>query len=315
VLPAHPALLRAINMEQASRLISSIGNVPEFFQQQYDKDQPKSAESFLSPDELLHLQADLRTLHAKISLTDEDIAHVVRMATVKTLSNGAVIMREGDTSQFLIWILKGQVSVHSHAKGHLCTIDSGFVGHHSHIYNKQRSATIIASGGVVVYVQLSLPHNGVVYVWQLRPLAYFDFMVRFDDTKELQSVELDAMMRASTAIAASLEKEAREVSLNLQSSEIASEGAHQASHEELQVDLLWGTEIFPLSHFAVSNNFFAAFPSRSPAHDNVFARFSRATCLCPAISSLASSRPLANLHMTAVLMRVQSWFYLLCRCN
>jgi hypothetical protein len=94
VLPAHPALLRAINMEQASRLISSIGNVPEFFQQQYDKDQPKSAESFLSPDELLHLQADLRTLHAKISLTDEDIAHVVRMATVKTLSNGAVIMRE-----------------------------------------------------------------------------------------------------------------------------------------------------------------------------------------------------------------------------
>jgi hypothetical protein len=140
-------------------------------------------------------------------------------------------------------------------------------------------------------------------------------MVRFDDTKELQSVELDAMMRASTAIAASLEKEAREVSLNLQSSEIASEGAHQASHEELQVDLLWGTEIFPLSHFAVSNNFFAAFPSRSPAHDNVFARFSRATCLCPAISSLASSRPLANLHMTAVLMRVQSWFYLLCRCN
>jgi hypothetical protein len=39
-----------------------------------------------------------------------------------------VIMREGDTSQLLIWILKGQVSVHSHAKGHLCTIDSGFVG-------------------------------------------------------------------------------------------------------------------------------------------------------------------------------------------
>jgi hypothetical protein len=120
-------------------------------------------DSHLTADVFLRVQTALRTLHAKLSLTEEDIALAIRRATVKTVSNGSIIMREGELSQFIIWILSGQVSVHRHDKGLLCTLDSGFVGHHSYIYNRPRSATVMASRGDVTYIQLTVPRDGVVY--------------------------------------------------------------------------------------------------------------------------------------------------------
>ena len=105
----------------------------------------------------------MRTLHAKLSLTEEYIALAIRRATVKTVSNGSIIMREGELSQFIIWILSGQVSVHRHEKGLLCTLDSGFVGHHSYIYDRPRSATVMASRGDATYIQLTVPRGGVLY--------------------------------------------------------------------------------------------------------------------------------------------------------
>jgi hypothetical protein len=123
----------------------------------------QAADSQLSADAFLRVQTALRTLHAKLSLTEEDIALAIRRATVKTVSNGSIIMREGELSQFIIWILSGQVSVYRHDKGLLCTLDSGFVGHHSYIYDRPRSATVMASRGDVTYIQLTVPRDGVVY--------------------------------------------------------------------------------------------------------------------------------------------------------
>ena len=123
-------------------------------------------DSRMTEDDSLRVQAGLRTLHAKLTLSEEDIAEAMRRATVKTISNGEVIMREGDMSQFIVWIRSGQVAVQRHDRGLLCTLGSGFVGHHSYIYDKPRSATVIASGGPVSYIQLAVPRDGVVCVSQ-----------------------------------------------------------------------------------------------------------------------------------------------------
>jgi CRP-like cAMP-binding protein len=118
----------------------------------------------LTEDDVRRVTEGLRTLHPKVNLTEEQIAAAVGSASVKTISPGTVVMREGELSQFILWIRSGQVEIHRHDRGLLCTLGSGFVGHHSYIYDKPRSATVIAAAGLLSYVQLAVPRDGFVCV-------------------------------------------------------------------------------------------------------------------------------------------------------
>jgi hypothetical protein len=141
----------------------------------------------LSEDDVLRVQAALRTIHAKISLSEEEIEDALRRASIKTVPSAGVIMREGELSQFIIWILRGEVAVHRHDRGLLCTIASGFVGHHSYIYDKPRSATVMASGGAVSYVQLTVPRRGVMCVVRLRALCLL-FLIPSAEVKTIMNL-------------------------------------------------------------------------------------------------------------------------------
>ncbi len=235
---SSPALSSLLNMERdPSPKDHSTGaheDAPQPELQDTDSSSPPYAP--LTADAILRVQTALRTLHAKLSLTEEDIAQAIQRATVKTVSNGSVIMREGELSQFIIWILSGQVSVHRHDKGLLCVLDSGFVGHHSYIYNKPRSATVIASRGAVAYIQLAVPRDGVVYVTISRPSAACDFACRIEDPHELERAELEAMMLASSTMAASLVQEARDAAFHLRGNQGGAKDAFVPPAEALQVD-------------------------------------------------------------------------------
>lgn len=157
---------------------------------QFGKHQLKSTnDARLSEDDALRVQAALRTIHAKISLSEEEIEDALRRASIKTVPSAGVIMREGELSQFIIWILRGEVAVHRHDRGLICTIASGFVGHHSYIYDKPRSATVMASGGAVSYVQLTVPRRGVMCVAQriLRALSLM-FLTPSAEVKTITSL-------------------------------------------------------------------------------------------------------------------------------
>jgi hypothetical protein len=135
--------------------------------------QPTAAhDTRLTENDVRRVTEGLRTLHPKVTLTEEQIDAAVGRASVKIISPGTVVMREGELSQFIIWIRSGQVEVHRHDRGLLCTIGAGFVGHHSYIYDKPRSATVIAAGGPLSYVQLAVPRDGVLCVMRASTSEY-----------------------------------------------------------------------------------------------------------------------------------------------
>jgi len=94
----------------------------------------------------------------------------------------------------------------------------------------------MASLGDVTYIQLTVPRDGVLYATFSRLISASDFACRIEDPHELERAELEAMMLASSTMAAALEQEARDAARHLHAKQGGAEDALALRAEASQVN-------------------------------------------------------------------------------